>query len=141
MTANSTRTSNKSEGAPKRSSPMKKTKSSKKEKMFGIRFTHPDKVMFPEHHITKANLGQYYLDIERYIKPYFESRPLTLVRCIKGVGDRQFVSGFSKIMMMLMRNTLARRRRALISRHERCVTSNSFTLCGAGSEAHDERHA
>eukprot|EP00730_Choanoeca_flexa_P019916 TRINITY_DN9740_c0_g1_i1.p1 TRINITY_DN9740_c0_g1~~TRINITY_DN9740_c0_g1_i1.p1 ORF type:complete len:337 (+),score=72.21 TRINITY_DN9740_c0_g1_i1:67-1077(+) len=91
MTANSTRTSNKSEGAPKRSSPMKKTKSSKKEKMFGIRFTHPDKVMFPEHHITKANLGQYYLDIERYIKPYFESRPLTLVRCIKGVGDRQFV--------------------------------------------------
>ncbi|EGD81480.1 hypothetical protein PTSG_02198 [Salpingoeca rosetta] len=62
------------------------------ETMFGIRFTHPDKVMFPKAKLTKANLAQYYLDIGNFIMPYLNDRPLTIVRGIRGATDeRQFV--------------------------------------------------
>ncbi|EDQ90792.1 uncharacterized protein MONBRDRAFT_36321 [Monosiga brevicollis MX1] len=93
-----------------------------KDQMFGIRFTHPNKVcqtmparsvqlpqakrrhspyvwhrpqvMFPDAHLTKAELAKYFLAVDQHIIRYTRGRPLTLVRGIKGVQDgRQFVRG------------------------------------------------
>ncbi|AYK03136.1 DNA ligase D [Legionella sainthelensi] len=43
--------------------------------------TNPDKVLYPEDHITKKDLLAYYEAISDYILPYISLRPLTLVRC------------------------------------------------------------
>eukprot|EP00043_Microstomoeca_roanoka_P008059 m.77780 g.77780 ORF g.77780 m.77780 type:complete len:518 (-) comp14081_c0_seq1:189-1742(-) len=60
-----------------------------KDVMFGIRFTHPDKELFPGQHLTKADLAQYYLDIEEHIMPHIHDRPMTFVRGIKGIEDER----------------------------------------------------
>lgn len=43
--------------------------------------TNPDKVLYPELKITKADLVEYYNFIESWMLPYVKNRPLTLVRC------------------------------------------------------------
>lgn len=65
----------------------------KKDVMFGIRFTHPEKILFPAANMTKADLAKFYLNIADYILPFICGRPLTLVRGIRGAAkdERQFV--------------------------------------------------
>jgi bifunctional non-homologous end joining protein LigD len=50
----------------------------------GFRFTNIDKVLYPEHGITKGQVIAYYAVIETWLLPYVEGRPLTLVRCPDG---------------------------------------------------------
>lgn len=48
------------------------------------RLTHPDKVLYPEQGLTKADLASYYAHVGEWILPYIEKRILTLVRCPDG---------------------------------------------------------
>jgi bifunctional non-homologous end joining protein LigD len=50
----------------------------------GIRISHPDRVLYPEQHITKRELARYYEDLADWMLPHLERRPLTLVRCPQG---------------------------------------------------------
>lgn len=46
--------------------------------------TNPDKVLFPQINLTKAELAAYYESIAEAILPHIARRPLTLVRCPHG---------------------------------------------------------
>ena len=52
----------------------------------GVRLSHPDRPIYPELGISKAQLARYYVAIERWILPHISGRPLTLVHCPEGVG-------------------------------------------------------
>jgi bifunctional non-homologous end joining protein LigD len=52
----------------------------------GVGLSHPDRVLFPAAGTTKLDLARYYESIATWIVPHVVDRPLTLVRCPKGVG-------------------------------------------------------
>jgi bifunctional non-homologous end joining protein LigD len=56
----------------------------------GVRLTHPDRVLFAEQGITKLHLARYYEQVEEWILPHLERRPLALVRCPEGSGQACF---------------------------------------------------
>jgi bifunctional non-homologous end joining protein LigD len=58
--------------------------------VLGVRITSPDKVIFPAHGITKLELARYYEAVAKWMLPYVQDRPLTLVRCPDGVGGECF---------------------------------------------------
>lgn len=47
--------------------------------------TTPDRVIFPQIGFTKRGLAEFHADIARWMLPYIANRPLTLVRCQRGV--------------------------------------------------------
>lgn len=51
----------------------------------GVRISNPDRVLFPALGLTKRGLAEYYVEIAPTILPHVGGRPLTLVRCPKGV--------------------------------------------------------
>jgi len=51
----------------------------------GVGISHPERVLFPGVGATKLDLARYYEKIARWILPHVVDRPLTLVRCPKGV--------------------------------------------------------
>ncbi|WP_092048368.1 DNA ligase D [Planctomicrobium piriforme] len=56
----------------------------------GVAITHPDRVLYPDANITKADLAQFYVDIADWILPHVIGRPLTLVRCPGGQTGQCF---------------------------------------------------
>ncbi|HEX2474811.1 MAG TPA: DNA ligase D, partial [Lacipirellulaceae bacterium] len=56
----------------------------------GVRLTNPDRVLYPEHGITKLQLAEYYERVADWILPYVVKRPLTLVRCPEGYTGECF---------------------------------------------------
>ncbi|HEX3601075.1 MAG TPA: DNA ligase D, partial [Lacipirellulaceae bacterium] len=56
----------------------------------GVRISHPDRVLYPEHRITKRDLAEYYERVADWILPYVVKRPLTLVRCPEGYQGECF---------------------------------------------------
>ncbi len=50
----------------------------------GIRLTHPDRVLYPEQGLTKADIAKYILAVSRWMLPHLARRPLNLVRCPQG---------------------------------------------------------
>jgi bifunctional non-homologous end joining protein LigD len=50
----------------------------------GVRLTSPDRVVYPDQGITKAQLVAYYDDVAKAMLPHIENRPLSLVRCPQG---------------------------------------------------------
>ncbi|HEX4498226.1 MAG TPA: DNA ligase D [Thermoanaerobaculia bacterium] len=56
----------------------------------GVRFSHPEKVLYPEQGVTKGELGEYYERISDWILPHLVNRPLTLVRCPEGRAKQCF---------------------------------------------------
>jgi bifunctional non-homologous end joining protein LigD len=50
-------------------------------KVMEIELTNPNKMLYPEDRISKAEVYAYYRDISDYILPFMQKRPLTLVRC------------------------------------------------------------
>jgi bifunctional non-homologous end joining protein LigD len=50
----------------------------------GVRVTHPNKILYSEQGITKADLVRYYEQISDWILPHIVYRPLTIVRCPSG---------------------------------------------------------
>jgi len=63
----------------------------------GVKLTHPDRVLFPEDHITKLDLARFYEGIESWIIPHLAGRPLTLVRCPEGATAECFYMKHSKV--------------------------------------------
>ena len=52
----------------------------------GVRLTHPDKPLWPDAGVSKADLARYFHGVARAMLPHLRNRPLTLVRCPNGVG-------------------------------------------------------
>jgi bifunctional non-homologous end joining protein LigD len=51
----------------------------------GIGISNPDRVLYPDAGVTKLDLARYYAAIEGWILPHVVGRPLSLVRCPKGL--------------------------------------------------------
>ncbi|HEX3026201.1 MAG TPA: DNA ligase D, partial [Clostridia bacterium] len=56
----------------------------------GITVTSPDKVIFEDPEIRKADVVQYYANISERMMPYAGNRILSIVRCPKGVSQSCF---------------------------------------------------
>lgn len=53
--------------------------------------THPDKVLFPDDGITKAELASYYEAIAPVMLPHIRGRPVTLERYPRGIREKGFI--------------------------------------------------
>jgi bifunctional non-homologous end joining protein LigD len=62
----------------------------KQERWAGVRLTHPEKVLFPEHGLTKRDLADYYVQVADWMLPHVVDRPLAVVRCPSGSGKPCF---------------------------------------------------
>ena len=85
--AKTTKSSNKSPGAPPPGSADPMASSSKvgdTTDHANIRLTHPDKILDTESKLTKQQLADYYWQIADHILPQIANRPLSLVRCPEG---------------------------------------------------------
>ena len=60
-----------------------------------FRFSHPERVLWPDAGITKQELGDYYSAVERWIVPHVGGRVLSLVRCPGGTGEKCFFAKHS----------------------------------------------
>lgn len=69
---------------------MKKNPNKKSASIIDYPFTNPNKILYPEKRITKFNLAEYYNKISKWILPYIENRPLTIVRCPQGREKKCF---------------------------------------------------
>jgi bifunctional non-homologous end joining protein LigD len=59
-------------------------------KSFGVKLTHPDRVYWPDAGVTKQGLAEYYADVWKWMAPHVVARPLALVRCPDGIGQKCF---------------------------------------------------
>ena len=55
-----------------------------------MKFTHLDKVFFPEKGYTKGDLVDYYTNLSKFILPYLKDRPHSLKRQPDGIGGESF---------------------------------------------------
>jgi len=56
-----------------------------------VTITNPDRVLFPEDGLTKADVGDYYDAVADRMLPYLSGRPLTVERYPKGIGAKGFM--------------------------------------------------
>lgn len=56
----------------------------------GVKITHPDKVIFNDPDITKADVIRYYEKAAERMLPYVSRRILSIVRCPKGISQTCF---------------------------------------------------
>ncbi len=56
----------------------------------GVRITHPDRVLYPGTRITKQELIEYYRKVADRMLPHIAGRPISLVRCPRGAGQKCF---------------------------------------------------
>jgi bifunctional non-homologous end joining protein LigD len=59
--------------------------------MADVKLSHPEKVLFPEDGITKADLAEYYGSVADRMLPHVRDRPLNLWRWNTGIGGRLVV--------------------------------------------------
>jgi bifunctional non-homologous end joining protein LigD len=57
----------------------------KRVEVAGVSLSNPDRVLYPKVGVTKLELARYYESIEASILPHVIGRPLSLVRCPKGL--------------------------------------------------------
>jgi bifunctional non-homologous end joining protein LigD len=79
----------------KNSSQKKEVKKERKSKkgsieIEGITISNADREIFPEAHITKGELAEFYSDLAEHIMPSIEKRPLSVVRCPGGIDKECF---------------------------------------------------
>jgi bifunctional non-homologous end joining protein LigD len=55
-----------------------------------VRFTHPDKVLYPETGTSKADVLDYYQRIAPLLIPLVRDRPATRTRWVRGTGEEPF---------------------------------------------------
>jgi bifunctional non-homologous end joining protein LigD len=56
----------------------------------GVRLSNPDKVLYPDQGITKAELADYYVAVADRMLPHVARRPVTMVRCPVGAEKNCF---------------------------------------------------
>lgn len=54
------------------------------QELAGVRFTSPDKVLYPDVGVTKRDLAEFYQAVADRILPHLADRPVVLVRCPEG---------------------------------------------------------
>lgn len=52
-----------------------------------VEITHPEKVLFPDDGITKADVAAYYRKVAPQLLPFLKDRPITLERLPDGLGE------------------------------------------------------
>jgi bifunctional non-homologous end joining protein LigD len=55
-----------------------------------VRLTHPDRLVFPEDGVTKADLASYYVDVGPALVPHLRNRPFTLKRYPHGIRGQAY---------------------------------------------------
>ena len=55
-----------------------------------VEITHPEKVLFPDDGITKADLASYYERVSEWMLPHVKGRPLSLQRFPDGIDKKGF---------------------------------------------------
>ncbi len=55
-----------------------------------VKFTHPDRLYWPDDGVTKEGLADYYTEVWRHIAPFIVGRPLALLRCPNGITGEKF---------------------------------------------------
>jgi bifunctional non-homologous end joining protein LigD len=50
----------------------------------GIAISHPERIVYPEQHLTKLDVVQYYERVAHRLLPFVAERPLSLLRCPHG---------------------------------------------------------
>jgi bifunctional non-homologous end joining protein LigD len=56
-----------------------------------VAITHPEKVLFPDDGITKADVASYYAAVARVMLPHLRRRPVTMERFPAGIGAKGFL--------------------------------------------------
>jgi bifunctional non-homologous end joining protein LigD len=56
----------------------------------GVSLSHPARQVYADSGMSKRELAEYYRDIAEHMLPSVENRPLTIVRCPRGVGGQCF---------------------------------------------------
>jgi bifunctional non-homologous end joining protein LigD len=56
-----------------------------------VRISHPDKLLFPKDHITKAELAAYYASVAPLMLPHLANRPVTMERFPNGIASGGFL--------------------------------------------------
>src|SRR5690606_25476754 len=56
----------------------------------GVRITHPEKVLFKDQGVTKADIAAHYEHVESRMVPYVRGRLISLVRCPDGSAGECF---------------------------------------------------
>lgn len=55
-----------------------------------VKFTNPDRVLYPAQGLTKLDLARYYETVAEAMMPYLRQRPLSLLRCPQGYDQDCF---------------------------------------------------
>ena len=63
----------------------------------GIAISNPERVVYPETHVTKLDVARYYEAVADWMVPHVAGRPLTLVRCPEGIGGECVYMKHSKV--------------------------------------------
>lgn len=58
-----------------------KSRSGKTTEVAGVRFTSPERVVYPDVGLTKLELAEHYLRAAPFLLPHLLSRPVTMIRC------------------------------------------------------------
>ena len=66
------------------------TSKDRREDIAGISVSHPDRIIYPDTDITKADLARYYAEVADHMLPYVAGRPLSMIRCPEGIGEPCF---------------------------------------------------
>jgi len=55
-----------------------------------VTITHPDRVVFPDPHVTKLMVAEYYAQVAPRLLPHLADRPVSIVRCPEGTERQCF---------------------------------------------------
>jgi bifunctional non-homologous end joining protein LigD len=55
-----------------------------------VQITHPDKLLFPDDGLTKADIAEYYETVSEWMLPHIRNRPLSLLRFPDGIAGEGF---------------------------------------------------
>lgn len=55
-----------------------------------VAITHPERVLYPEQGVTKADVARHYETLAPWILPHLRERPLSLLRCPEGLNGECF---------------------------------------------------
>lgn len=58
--------------------------------MYGVKITHPERIVYPEGGITKLKVAEYYATVAAKLLPFIADRPLSIVRCPDGLSAECF---------------------------------------------------
>ena len=82
-----------------------------------VRFTHPDRVYWPDVGVTKQGLADYYRAVWDWMAPHVVNRPLSLVRCPEGIKGECFFQKHASAGLLddQLRSVIDKKRRQVIA--------------------------